>query len=70
MISGKRRDADDIPDIIAKYHQYQKGKGDYSDKKQKAFVVAKDDIAENKYDLSIIVTRKQFTRRWSMTLRW
>jgi type I restriction enzyme M protein len=49
----EKKDADDIPDIIAKYHQYQKGKGDYSDKKQKAFVVAKDDIAENKYDLSI-----------------
>lgn len=43
----------DIPDIIAKYKDYQNGKGNFSDKKAKAFTVSKNDIAENKYDLSI-----------------
>lgn len=43
----------DIPDIISKYKDYKKGKGDFSDKKAKAFAVDKADIAENKYDLSI-----------------
>lgn len=43
----------DIPDIIAKYHEYKSGKGDFSDKKGKAFAVDKADIAANKYDLSI-----------------
>jgi type I restriction enzyme M protein len=43
----------DIPDILSKYAQYQSGKGDFSNKKAKAFTVDKSDIAENKYDLSI-----------------
>ena len=43
----------DIPDIIEKYKQWQKtGKG-FDDKKAKAFVVDKGNIATNKYDLSI-----------------
>ncbi len=46
-------DANDIPNIIEKYKQYQSGKGDFSDKKAKAFTVDKQDIIDNKYDLSI-----------------
>ncbi len=43
----------DIPDIIAQYKKWQEtGKG-LSDKKARAFVVDKADIAANKYDLSI-----------------
>ncbi len=43
----------DIPDIISQYKKWQeKGKG-FDDKKAKAFVVDKADIAANKYDLSI-----------------
>lgn len=51
-----KRDAieqNDIPDIIEQYQSFQKGAGDFSDKKQQAFLVSKDDIAANKYDLSI-----------------
>lgn len=44
---------DDIPDIITKYKGYQAGKDDLRDKKAKAFTVSKEDIAANKYDLSI-----------------
>lgn len=43
----------DIPDIVEQYSQYQKGEGDFTDKKAKAFVVDKSEIADNKYDLSI-----------------
>lgn len=43
----------DIPNIIEQYRQYKNGDGDFSDKKAKAFVVEKQDIANNKYDLSI-----------------
>ena len=46
-------DANDIPDIIEKYQRWTEGKGNFTDKKQKAFVVDKAEIAENKYDLSI-----------------
>jgi type I restriction enzyme M protein len=46
-------DANDIPDIVVKYQQWIEGKGDFSDKKQKAFAVDKAEIADNKYDLSI-----------------
>jgi len=46
-------DANDIPDIIEQYKQYQAGKGDFSDKKAKAFTIDKQDIIDNKYDLSI-----------------
>ncbi len=49
----EKREQDDIPDIIKKYHQYQNGKGKFKDRKQAAFTVRKKDIAENKYDLSI-----------------
>jgi type I restriction enzyme M protein len=45
--------ANDIPDIVAKYQQYLAGKGKFSDKTAKAFTVSKKDIAANKYDLSI-----------------
>jgi type I restriction enzyme M protein len=43
----------DIPDIVAKYKEFKEGKGEFSDKKAKAFAVDKDDIASNAYDLSI-----------------
>ena len=46
-------EANDIPDIIEQYQQYKKGKGDFTDKKAKAFTVDKQDIADNKYDLSL-----------------
>ncbi len=46
-------DANDLPDIAARYRQWRAGDGDFSDKSQKAFVVPKREIAENKYDLSI-----------------
>ena len=43
----------DIPDIIAQFKAFKTGKGDFSDKKAKAFAVSKEDIANEKYDLSI-----------------
>jgi len=46
-------EANDIPDIIEQYQQYKQGKGDFSDKNAKAFTVDKQDITDNKYDLSI-----------------
>jgi type I restriction enzyme M protein len=46
-------EANDIADIIEKYHAFKDGKGDFTDKKAKAFTVGKDEIANNKYDLSI-----------------
>ncbi len=54
-LDDKRAEAaqNDIPDIIEKYHEYKAGKGDFSDKKGKAFAVDKADIAAHKYDLSI-----------------
>ena len=47
------RDANDIPDIIAKYRYFKEGTGEFTDKKLQAFAVSKDEIAENRYDLSI-----------------
>ncbi|MCU7960509.1 MAG: type I restriction-modification system subunit M [gamma proteobacterium symbiont of Bathyaustriella thionipta] len=46
-------EANNIPDIIQQYQQYQQGQGDFSDKKARAFTVDKQEIADNKYDLSI-----------------
>jgi len=43
----------DIPDIIEQYQLYKQGEGNFSDKKGKAFTVDKQDIADNKYDLSL-----------------
>jgi len=43
----------DIPDIIEQYQKYKQGKGDFSDKKDKAFTVDKQEIVDNKYALSI-----------------
>lgn len=43
----------DLPDIAAKYEEWQKNNKGFRDSKAKAFVVAKADIATNKYDLSI-----------------
>jgi type I restriction enzyme M protein len=50
----------DLPDVMAQYAEYRKQRAshqpDYSqwrDKKKKAFLVDKTDIAGNKYDLSI-----------------
>ncbi len=45
--------ANDIPDIIQQYRQYKQGKGSFSNQKAKSFIVDKNDIADNKYDLSI-----------------
>ncbi len=46
-------DRNDISDIVGNYQRFRNGEGDYSDTKQQAFVVSKEDIAGNKYDLSI-----------------
>lgn len=49
----------DLPDLIAQYEKYRKAREagkktkEWSDKKQKAFLVDKADIASQKYDLSI-----------------
>ncbi len=49
----------DLPDLVKQYKAYQaavmagESTEQWSDKKQKAFLVAKDDIKSNKYDLSI-----------------
>ncbi|WP_085906295.1 type I restriction-modification system subunit M [Kiloniella majae] len=43
----------DIPDIISSFQDYKAGKGDFSDKKAKAFTVYKEDIVKEKYNLSI-----------------
>lgn len=51
-----KRDAieeNDIPDIIEQYQKYKQGKGDFTNKKHKAFTVDKQNIEDNKYDLSI-----------------
>lgn len=47
------KDSNDIPNIIEMYKQFKRGKGDLIDKKQQAFAVSKEEIADNKYDLSI-----------------
>lgn len=47
------RDENDIPDIIAQYQAFQESKGDFSDRKAKAFTVPRADIEAQKYDLSI-----------------
>jgi len=47
------KEGNDIPDILEKYQQWQKETGAFDDKKQKAFAVAKKEIADNHYDLSI-----------------
>ncbi|MBF4323093.1 N-6 DNA methylase, partial [Vibrio anguillarum] len=49
----------DLPDLVKQYKTYQaaimagESTEQWSDKTQKAFLVAKDDIKANKYDLSI-----------------
>jgi len=43
----------DIPNIVEQYKQWQETDKGFEDKKAKAFVVDKGDIAANKYDLSI-----------------
>ncbi len=48
-----RIEQDDIPDILEKYKTYQTGGGDFSNKTAKAFLVSKEEIEANKYDLSI-----------------
>ena len=47
------KDVNDIPDIIKKYRQFKQNMGEFTDKKLQAFAVSKDEIAENKCDLSI-----------------
>ena len=46
-------EANDIPDIITTWRQYVKDKAGLEDRKAKTFTVPKDEIANNKYDLSI-----------------
>ncbi len=50
-------EANDIPDILEKYKKWRSFEGEsenlFGDKKQQAFTVDKQDIADNKYDLSI-----------------
>lgn len=46
-------DDDDIPKIIEAWNEWKEGKLDLSDRKAQAFTVPKEEIAENKYDLSV-----------------
>ena len=43
----------DIPDILTQYQQWQATQAGFEDRKQQAFVIDKQAIADNKYDLSI-----------------
>lgn len=43
----------DLPDVLAKYQQWCKGIGNFSDRSAKVFEVSSDDIREQGYDLSI-----------------
>ena len=43
----------DMPDVQAKYLHWCEGRGDFSDRKAKAFEVSADDIRAQSYDLSI-----------------
>jgi type I restriction enzyme M protein len=47
------KDANDIPDIIEQHQKFKRSKGDFTDKKKRAFAVSRAEIADNKYDLSI-----------------
>ena len=49
----------DLPDVQAKYLQWCDGRGDFSDRTVKAFVIPVDDIRAQSYDLSINLYRKQ-----------
>lgn len=49
----------DLPDVQAKYLQWCDGKGDFSDRTEKAFEIPVDDIRAQSYDLSINRYRKQ-----------
>ena len=46
-------EANDIPTILTQYKQWQTKKTGFDDKKQQAFAIDKQAIADNKYDLSI-----------------
>lgn len=55
----KGKGSNDLPDLIKQWHHYSantlagKSVKKWADKTQKAFMVSKKDIADNKYDLSI-----------------
>lgn len=46
-------DADDLPDALAKWRDWNNGKGEFADRRQKVFAVSAEDIRENGYDLSV-----------------
>jgi type I restriction enzyme M protein len=50
-------EANDIPDIVAKWREWNHGQGDapdqFADRKQKAFYVPVEEIVGNGYDLSL-----------------
>ena len=47
------KEDNDLPSLRKQWAKYQAGKGKFTDRKAKAFIVPKEEIAENKYDLSI-----------------
>jgi type I restriction enzyme M protein len=42
-----------MPDVQSKYLQWSNGKGEFTDRTQKAFEISLDDIRAQSYDLSI-----------------
>jgi type I restriction enzyme M protein len=46
-------EADDLPDVVAKWEDWKAGMNELSDRRQKAFVVSAGDIRESAYDLSL-----------------
>ena len=45
--------SDDLPDVVTKWQDWKSGKGEFSDRGRKAFVVQASDIREKNYDLSL-----------------
>jgi len=46
-------DADDLPDVVEQWRYWKAGKGNFADRRLKAFAVSADAIRENGYDLSV-----------------
>lgn len=48
-----KKDADDLPDVLAKWRQWCDRQGEFTDRRQKAFGVPVADLRAQNYDLSI-----------------
>jgi type I restriction enzyme M protein len=46
-------DADDLPNVVEQWRYWKAGKGNFADRRQKAFTVSADALRENGYDLSV-----------------